>query len=714
MQLVVYFCGTGNDGRDFMPTFDRLRPAEDVKVIFVQGCDHPEVCDNPMNPDLADYAARFSRDMLTHDGNNQLRLATGQAHRARLGILSPVDLIKRSIHELSPAEYEPLLAELAANPNDENFQALEDKFRETNPDFTLKDIKGRLFDMIRLTSLNDAVGRPIDNIILAGYSRGAVTTFEVAKSLQSMQLKRNAPLTPVSIFAQEPVPGNLTELPGTNAYSAGNCSRLHNITDATLVIAAYTGEVVSYNGQNEALRSGLHKLAFRQVIPEFGPFTETSLIATPRPHHWSGIFAGEHYLVEGVTRSVYEHAPHNKAMLEQAHIATAAKNALYEQRTAWLAFPEPHQIQGCYGYDISRFLPAYADKAHPAPYLTRRFDWRVDPYATESSETMLACWQRQDALLKAGRVSDHTRTLTELLSETSSLVQTRIRDLARLVRGPLPRLGSEGYSFDEEIAAMAAARDRVRQATDAMHRLYDATGAWLSDNAPDQKRRPLVESLRGALYYQLYQLNQAPLVAPSVSIETTGDSVLTRERTLFNLPKEQPQPPRPSRSLFHFFGGGSLASIDDFEFDHSDALYRALHNTISAMQEAARQQGVSMKSWNDHFRAFSPSAHVLHEAIEKKGRSALGEAHQLLYFQEYVKNYMSTPVAPIRLPHRDQRVVEMEQNFKEAFAKQLRRVGLESYLPVMPTGPSSPSSSSSSMADDDRDHGDTEALRPRR
>lgn len=79
-----------------------------------------------------------------------------------------------------------------------------------------------------------------DKIVLCGYSRGAVTCFEVAKQLQQL-----APDVPIEIIADQPVPGNMTQLKGTNAASIKDCSKLTNITKATIILGAYTGRFLS-------------------------------------------------------------------------------------------------------------------------------------------------------------------------------------------------------------------------------------------------------------------------------------------------------------------------------------------------------------------------------------------------------------------------------------------------------------------------------------
>ncbi|ASQ46095.1 hypothetical protein [Legionella clemsonensis] len=81
----------------------------------------------------------------------------------------------------------------------------------------------------------------IESITLCGYSRGAVTCFEVAK-----QLNQLAPNIPVNIVADQPVPGNFYQGAGTNAGSIADCSNLSNLRNVTVILGSYTGALVTH------------------------------------------------------------------------------------------------------------------------------------------------------------------------------------------------------------------------------------------------------------------------------------------------------------------------------------------------------------------------------------------------------------------------------------------------------------------------------------
>jgi hypothetical protein len=71
----------------------------------------------------------------------------------------------------------------------------------------------------------------LTSITLCGASRGGVTCFEVAKELNKL-----APNLPVDIIADEPVPGNLYQIPGTNAANIADCRDLKNIRSVSVVL----------------------------------------------------------------------------------------------------------------------------------------------------------------------------------------------------------------------------------------------------------------------------------------------------------------------------------------------------------------------------------------------------------------------------------------------------------------------------------------------
>ncbi|KTC84497.1 hypothetical protein [Legionella brunensis] len=186
MHLVAYFCGTGNPGNDFPGQYDYVNP-EHVKTIFVRGCEQPEVCNSQIFPDLKAFANRFVNALFkkgTGDNKDQLEIS----------------------------------------PDDD------------------KILEGIGIRLDRSSGLVDLKGKPIESITLCGYSRGAVTCFEVARVLNKI-----APHIPVDIVADQPVPGNCYQGPGTNAGSIADCSDLTNIRNVSVILGAYTGAMTEFD-----------------------------------------------------------------------------------------------------------------------------------------------------------------------------------------------------------------------------------------------------------------------------------------------------------------------------------------------------------------------------------------------------------------------------------------------------------------------------------
>lgn len=178
MHLVVYFCGTGNPGDNFESQAQYLHGNKDLRTVFVQGCEQPEVCNSELFPDLDAFAKRFTPKLFGKNG--------------QLKTIDATDLASVGIR----ADRTTLL------PGDEN--------------------------------------EKIESITLCGYSRGAVTCFEVAK-----QLNKIAPNIPVDIVADQPVPGNLYQAPGTNASSVADCSDLKNLRNVSVILGSYTGALAN-------------------------------------------------------------------------------------------------------------------------------------------------------------------------------------------------------------------------------------------------------------------------------------------------------------------------------------------------------------------------------------------------------------------------------------------------------------------------------------
>jgi hypothetical protein len=180
MKVVIYFCGTDENGQSFTEDTNYITESG-AKILLVQGCAHEKVCDSGISPDLNAFAKRFVANAFIMDGEH-----------------------------------------LKLNQDDKTLE-------EVGTAFYPKPAK----EVLELDK--------IDHITLCGYSRGAVTCFEVAK-----QLKKLNPNLKLDIIANQPVPGNSYELPGTNAASISDCRDLTNLDKATIILGAYTAASQEY------------------------------------------------------------------------------------------------------------------------------------------------------------------------------------------------------------------------------------------------------------------------------------------------------------------------------------------------------------------------------------------------------------------------------------------------------------------------------------
>jgi hypothetical protein len=190
MHLVIYFCGTQNTATNFKRQYNYVT-GDNVRTYLVKGCEDPTVCDSGLFPDLKGFARRFTQKLF---GKDKKLATTKSEDLTNIGIN-----LDRSI------------------------------------------LRGKDDD-------------PIESITLCGYSRGAVTCFEVAR-----QLNQLVPDIPVDIVADQPVPGNFYQGPGTNAASVADCRDLGNLRNVSVILGSYTGTITT----NTQKKVNLHvKLKF--------------------------------------------------------------------------------------------------------------------------------------------------------------------------------------------------------------------------------------------------------------------------------------------------------------------------------------------------------------------------------------------------------------------------------------------------------------------
>jgi hypothetical protein len=109
-----------------------------------------------------------------------------------------------------------------------------------------------------------------ESIHMAGFSRGAVTTFAVARHLDHLN-------KPMYIFAQEPVPGEDKYSAATNHSTFQKNQDLRecqNIKKVNVILGAYQKNI-----------GGLHNKYFRQMAPFFPQSCVSSIYLAPKSQH---------------------------------------------------------------------------------------------------------------------------------------------------------------------------------------------------------------------------------------------------------------------------------------------------------------------------------------------------------------------------------------------------------------------------------------------
>lgn len=786
-HLIVYFPGTDNPGDEFLHMFDHLCEAgEKVKVIFTHGCEHPEVCNDGINPNLHNFAKRFVSSQFTYNAKRQLVFRNTSPGADKVGIKSVVEIIQQKHSQLVDRhmisyeddisqDYEVYSDEsesdesqsnlFAKQPNciylakkdqqigysiidtkgqrfegvltcakakdlgsdDSAFNTFKEKYREQIVNELLKKgvIHNTCYDaltaimaaayqidadkappgpassssttqdvaepqdlntlieqflihkfgsaeprlvasiqsIIRLTQLRAVADKPISEITLCGYSRGAVTTFEVAKVLQEQQLRACSPLVPVNIVAQEPVPGNISQLPGTNAFSVGDCSWLKNVVHFTGIFATYTGEV-----EGKQIDSMFHHLAFNQIIPEFSRDTQTSLITIPKKHHWSGEFHAEVYIYLAILTHLMASTTRNNPHIQRTLAKLQAeKHGLYDgsHYRSGLSFPSAAQLQPFYGLNLGLdILCQHADPDHRAPYVSAGFHWDLT-----ASISLLEQWraaEEQKLPRKAKMLVSFGMTTSETLQLVNEI--TRVSDILVQENGP------EGLPWLQNIAnkADSAAESSSKpNSVRALIGLYQQTALWLqAKTVKTSDRYDLVLSLHTQLQFYLRRLVEVkPALGQHITFATYADVVKQ------NADERARRVERPSESFFNQLfnlSGGSVHMLD--EVPEERRLKQGYTEIVRDLQD---KYDLSNDAWRNKLTQFSPTAKVIIGAIfDDMNQSALGRVGKLSDLLHLMRCYFDAPMWPEVLPYRPSETVALERAFKQAciqkFGKMLR------------------------------------------
>lgn len=122
----------------------------------------------------------------------------------------------------------------------------------------------------------------VDDITLNGFSRGAVATFATARALDDLD-------TPMSLLAEDPVPGNSRE----NTYKQDSLyaknfdlSHCRNIARGEILLGTYSKH-----------NQGWENKWFRQMAPKFNVTTDSHIFMVPKKC-MSNLIAGQQHILQ--------------------------------------------------------------------------------------------------------------------------------------------------------------------------------------------------------------------------------------------------------------------------------------------------------------------------------------------------------------------------------------------------------------------------------
>lgn len=446
MHLVIFFCGTADPGDSFLDGYDYLPTDTSVRTLFVKGCEDPEVCNSYLFPDLQGFAARFSKKLFKTNAENQLLLTTATPGALGVGVNTPEEIImRRQASEWSKREGELIDTKWAAMSWEEQgqydrqalwqFAQMSKKERaEARASGHIKELisdeeraeierryafsqeqKDRLMQKWNITE--EQAEEPISSISLVGYSRGGVTCFEMARQLE--KIPSNVPLE-VDVVVNQPVPGNIYALPGSNAARVADCRHLTRVKNASMSIAAYTGRVPHASGgglaqdEPQESTSRLHRAAFSQVVPKMPAGANRELCVIPCDSH--------HFRRENAPGSAGEHMQMHLAKIlhrrnvvssEEVQRKTEEARAVYREQVGadTVYFPPMRQVQGFFGMSAKQAYQ-HLDPLHPASGLRRGMIWR-------ENEPLMDWWNRQEKNASSFS-SALTKSLVEQMNNTNT------------------------------------------------------------------------------------------------------------------------------------------------------------------------------------------------------------------------------------------------------------------------------------------------------
>ena len=264
-KIVFCFAGTGDEGDDYASSLERYNSFEpDVIRVYMRGCQHDKVGGGFLFPDL--------------------------------------DIVSNSIRN-------------AFNKDDQTID--------------LEKLKEMMGDGICLIEGPKYLStHKITDIGLQGFSRGAVTTFAVAKKLDDLNI-------PMDIIANQPVPGQIAEnSPGSLFSKYHDLTKCQNIRSATTFLA-------SHNLENGVI----HNSFFQQMAAKFPSTTQANTYIMPHQAHLEWF---RHWIIPVHINRQFTQAGYSQARWE--HSASVLKNQ-YQEKDVY--FTPKEFSQKVFGIDLA-------------------------------------------------------------------------------------------------------------------------------------------------------------------------------------------------------------------------------------------------------------------------------------------------------------------------------------------------------------------------
>jgi len=174
---------------------------------------------------------------------------------------------------------------------------------------TLKTNLGDGISAIHTTGAESAM--EVESIGLNGHSRGAMSTFAVAKKLDELEI-------PIDIVANQPVPGAVWGT-SSSVRKYNDLSQCSNIRSATVFLATHSNH-----------NAWWHNLFFKQLLPRFSPETTTHHFLLPVYEHFDlEILA----ILRSHTNNIF--SSHGYTQFSQEHFRSIKKYYSNANTTHW-------------------------------------------------------------------------------------------------------------------------------------------------------------------------------------------------------------------------------------------------------------------------------------------------------------------------------------------------------------------------------------------